>query len=196
MRLTEVQRWGASPESGTIMNTIQLQNNGTIIDERQQVVAEPLAYLGDKVELADAFTLRSFFQLIAHYAELTKLNAFFPSYLDQCRSCPPDGCCGAGFDYLEFSKTVEMIGFPGEPRLEIYHSLSGVCGAETSEIRSSRLEGLLDLPVRLGKLKHIVFGDRMDVFEFETIFTLFELIDGIAWELGFHGTPDACDLRR
>jgi hypothetical protein len=36
----------------------------------------------------------------------------------------------------------------------------------------------------------------MDVFEFETVFTLFEFIDGIAWELSFHGTPDACDLRR
>jgi hypothetical protein len=178
------------------MNTIQLQNDGAIIDERHRVVAEPLAYLSNKVELADAFSLRSFFRMIAYYDVLAKINAFFPSYLDQCRACPADGCCGAGFDFLEFSKTVEMIGFPGEPRLEIYHSLNGVCGTDTSEIKSSRLEGLLDLQLRLGKLKHVVFGDRMDVFEFETVFTLFEFIDGIAWELSFHGTPDACDLRR
>jgi hypothetical protein len=178
------------------MNTIQLQNDGTIIDERRRDIAEPLSYLSHRVELAEAFTLRSFFQMVAHYDVLVKINSFFPSYLDQYRSCPTEGCCGAGFDHIVFSKTVEMIGYPGEPRLEIYHSLNGVYGNETSEIKSSRLEGLLDLPLRLGKLKHIVFGDRMDVFEFETVFTLFEFIDGIAWELSFHGTPDACDLRR
>jgi hypothetical protein len=89
-----------------------------------------------------------------------------------------------------------MIGFPGEPRLEIYHSLRGVYGTEVGEIKSSRLERLLDLPLRLGKLKHVVFGDRMEDFEFETVFILFEFVDGIAWELSFHGTPDACDLRR
>lgn len=178
------------------MNTIQLQHDGTMIDERRRVVADPLAYLNNGVELVDAFTLRSFFRIIAHHEVLARINAFFPFYLEQCRSCPAQGCKSAGFDFLEFSKTIEMIGFPGEPRLEIYHSLNGVCGGEASEIKSSRLEGLLDLPLKLGKLKHVVFGDRMDVFEFETVFTLFEFIDGIAWELSFHGTPDACDLRR
>lgn len=178
------------------MNTIQLQNNGTISDEHRRDVAEPLPCLSKRVELAEAFTLRSFFRMIAHYDVLVKINPFFPSYLDQYRSCPTEGCSSAGFDFLEFSKTVEMIGYPGKPRLEIYQSLNGVCGVEASEIKSSRLEGLLDLPLKLGKLKHIVFGDRMDVFEFETVFTLFEFIDGIAWELSFHGTPDACDLRR
>ena len=178
------------------MNTIQLQNDGTIIDDHRRVVAEPLSYLSSRVELAEAFTLRSFFRMIAHYEVLVKINAFFPFYLDQCRACPAEGCRDAGFDFLEFGKTVEMIGFPGDPRLDIYHSLKGVCGTETGEIRSSRLDGLLDLPVRLGKLKHVVFGDRLNVFEFDTVFTLFEFIDGIAWELSFHGTPDACDLRR
>ena len=178
------------------MNTIQLQNDGTIIDERRRDAAEPLSVLSNRVELAQDFTLRSFFRMIAHYDVLVNINPFFPSYLQQCRSCPTEGCSGAGFDFLEFSKTVEMIGYPGEPRLEIYHSLNGISGNESGEIKSSRLEGLLDLPLRLGKLKHVVFGDRMDVFEFETVFTLFEFIDGIAWELSFHGTPDSCDLRR
>ena len=72
----------------------------------------------------------------------------------------------------------------------------GISGNEAVEIRSSRLEGLLDVSLRLGKLKHVVFGDKVDVFEFDTVFTLFELIDGIAWELSFHGTPEACEIRR
>jgi hypothetical protein len=52
------------------------------------------------------------------------------------------------------------------------------------------------MPLRLGKLKHVVFGDKIDVFEFETVFSLFEFIDGVAWELSFHGAPEACELRR
>jgi len=28
------------------------------------------------------------------------------------------------------------------------------------------------------------------------VYTLFEFIDGIAWELGFHGTPKQCEIRR
>jgi hypothetical protein len=36
----------------------------------------------------------------------------------------------------------------------------------------------------------------MDAFEFDTVFTLFELIDAIVWELSFHGSLQACDIRR
>jgi hypothetical protein len=55
---------------------------------------------------------------------------------------------------------------------------------------------LLDTKVRLGKLRHVIFGDQVDVFEFDTVFTFFELIEGIGWELGFHGTPRECQIRR
>ncbi len=87
-----------------------------------------------------------------------------------------------------------MIGFPGEPRLEIYHSLCGVRGAENLEIKSFHLESLLDMPLKLGVLKHIVFGDKVDMFEFDTVFNLFEFIEGIIWELSFQGTPKECAL--
>jgi hypothetical protein len=107
-----------------------------------------------------------------------------------------EGCRTHAFDRLEFGKTVEMIGFPGKPRLEIYHSLYGAVGTEKVEIRQIPLEELLDMPLGLGRLKHIVFGDRVDVLEFDTVFTLFEFIEGIVWELGFQGTLMACELRR
>jgi hypothetical protein len=97
-------------------------------------------------------------------------------------------------DYLEFYKTVEMVGFPGEPRLEIYHTLSGVCGSDNLEIKSFNLESILDMPLKLGVLKHIVFGDKVDVFEFDTVFNLFEFIGGIIWELSFQGTPKECAI--
>ena len=178
------------------MNTIHLQPDGALVDDRQVSVLEPLPHFSCKVELADEFTLRSFFRMVIRYPLMGQLNTFFPFYLEQYHKCPEKNCNYAGFDYLEFSKTIEMIGFPGEPRLEVYHSLKGMSGGETSELKSSRLEGLLDLAVKLGKLRHVVFGDKVDVFEFDTVYTLFEFIDGVAWELSFHGTPEACELRR
>lgn len=178
------------------MNSVILQQNGDIVADHTNDPGEPLVYLSYGVELASRYTLRSFFRMIDAYPLLARLNPFFPGHLEQFHACPPDNCNLGEYDALEFSKTVEMIGFPGDPRLEIYHSLKGISGGEALEIRSSRLEGLLDVPLRLGKLKHVVFGDRVDVFEFDTVFTLFELIDGIAWELSFHGTPEACEIRR
>ena len=178
------------------MNTIVLQPDGQLLDEKGRPIKEALRYLSFRVELQQEATLRSFFRMISRYPVLTELSSFFPSFLEQYRSCPDAGCSGAGYDYLEFSKTIEMIGYPGEPKLEIYHSLKGATAGRTEEIRSSQLDGLLDLPLKLGKLKHIVFGDKVDAFEFETVFNFFELIDGIAWELSFHGRPQVCELRR
>jgi hypothetical protein len=87
-----------------------------------------------------------------------------------------------------------MIGFPGEPRLEIYNTLCGVRGEKTREIKSLHLESLLDMPLKLGVLKHVVFGDKVDVLEFDTVFSLFEFIEGIIWELSFQGTPKECAI--
>ena len=178
------------------MNIITLIPGGKMIQDRNAVNDDPLRFLGFGVRLDEGYTLRSYFQMMETYPVLAKLNVFIPNYLEQVHKCPETGCVYDGFEHLEFSKTVEMIGYPGKPRLEIYHSLQGVSGTDIDPLKSSSLEGLLDMPVKLGKLKHVVMGDSVDVFEFETVFNLFEYIDGIAWELSFHGTPEACEIRR
>jgi hypothetical protein len=178
------------------MNTIVLQPDGQVLDEKGAPIGEPLRYLSFRIQLQEGTTLRSFFRMITRHPVLAQLSTFFPSFLEQYSRCPEADCTGSGYDRLEFGKTVEMIGYPGQPKLEIYHSLKGVVGSETEEIRSSQLDGLLDLPLMLGRLKHIVFGDKVDAFEFDTVFNFFEFIDGIAWELSFHGRPQACELRR
>ncbi len=177
------------------MNVVTLKTDGAISLNGKTVAAEALDLLCYQIALEDAYSLRSFFEMLNKYSLLAKLNAFFPSYIDQYGSCPEQGCDAGLLDYLEFGKTVEMIGVP-DKRLEIYNSLFGVRAGETTEIKSMQLDGLLDLPLKLGKLKHIVFGDRVDIFEFDTVYTLFEFIDGIAWQLGFHATPEQCELRR
>ncbi len=177
------------------MNTITLHINGSTTQDGKTNQSEGLELLSSQISLEPGYLLRSFFEMIEKYPIYEKFSPFFPSHLEQFRQSPNQGCNGGLFDYLEFNKTIEMIAVP-EKRLEIYNSLLGVAGDETGEIKSIQLVHLLDLPVKLGRLKHIVFGDRVDIFEFDTVYTLFDFIDGVAWHLSFHGTPEQCEMRR
>jgi hypothetical protein len=178
------------------MNTVTLKSDGLLAVDDTPISTDPLNYLGHKVELDQAYTLRSFFKMVERYPVFTKLNAFFPECLQLYRTCPDGNCLAPGVGHLELFKTVEMMGFPGEPRLEIYHTLCGMDDTATCEIKTFPLENLLDLPVHIGKLKHVVFGDQVDVLEFDTVFNLFEFIEGIVWQLSFHRSPKECALRR
>lgn len=175
------------------MYVLTLKKNGTIYYKQSALDADVLKYLSFQIGLDEAYTLRSFFEMIAKYELLGRLNTFLPTCIEQYLNCPQQGCSCDIIDQLEFSKTIEMIGYP-EKRLEIYSSIHGMYKTDTVEIRSMQLNSLLDMPLTLGKLKHVVFGDRVDIFEFDTVFTLFEFIDGITWELSFHVTPEQCQL--
>jgi hypothetical protein len=179
----------------TAMNAITLKKDGAINLNGKTVRSDAIELLSFQIALEESYTLRNFFEMLDKYTLLAKLNAFFPSYIEQYHSCPKQRCDTGLLDYLEFGKTVEMIGAP-DKRLEIYNALFGVHASQASEIKSMQLGSLLELPLKLGPLKHIVFGDRVDIFEFDTVYTLFEFIDGIGWELGFHATPEQCELRR
>ncbi len=178
------------------MNRVLLGPEGGISTEGAALAGDPLRRLGDGVVLADGFCLRSLFRLLERYPLLARLNDFIPALLERFRQAPAQGGDGQGLERLELGKRVELIGFPGPPRIEIYTTFQGIRAGAAEEIRNLQVEQLLDLPLSLGKLKHVVFGDRMDQLEFDTVFTLFELIDGITWELSFHGTPAQCALRR
>ena len=177
------------------MYTVSLKRDGRICCTQSDVDSDVLKYLSYQIELEEMYTLRSFFEMFDHYAQLGQLNSFLPRYIEQYLNCPEQGCKSETIDHLEFAKTVEMIGYP-DKRLEIYSSIHGIRNSDKVEIRSLQLNSLLDLQLKLGRLKHVVFGDRVDIFEFDTVFTLFELIDGITWELSFHVIPEQCELRR
>ena len=176
------------------MNNVSLQPDGQLKPSDQESALQPLAWLGFQVQPAEGCTLRSYFRMLERYPLLTELGVFYDLLMGQYRGCPAEGCRWEAFDYLELAKTVEMIGYPGKPRLEIYNIFHGVRNGESVEIRSLAMEFLLDMPLRLGRLKHVIFGDDMDTFDFETAYSLFEFIDSIAWELSFHGTPARCNL--
>lgn len=176
------------------MDIVTLSTGGTIESGAETSISDPLVFLGHQVELVSEYTLRSFFKLLEKYEVLQRLNTFFPELVAQYEKSPASGCRIGGMERLVMGKTNDIIGFPGEPRLEAYRTFNGINKGETVEIKNYQLEFLLDMEVGLGKLKHVIFGDTVDVFEFDTVFTLFEFIDGIGWELGFHGTPRECQI--
>ncbi|MGB5986510.1 MAG: hypothetical protein WBG37_14485 [Desulfobacterales bacterium] len=178
------------------MNTLVLASDGTMSAEGRPLGGDVLGYLSHRVSLAEGYCLRSLFAMLRTCPVLAQLSPFWPALQTQADRCPGQGCCYDGFDVLQLARTVEMVGFPGKPRLEIYISFHGLAGGEAHELRFLQLEHLLDMPIRLGRLKHVVFGDQVDVLTFETFYTLFEMIDTIGWELSFHGTPETCELRR
>jgi hypothetical protein len=179
------------------MKTITLKKDGTIITENEGLrKIDPIEKLGDQVVLMEGYCLESFFKMLDAYPDLMRLSAFFPGVMQQYHKIAGETARNSAVMFLEFGKTVEMIGFPGNPRLEIYNSFRSPSKGDGEEIRSIDLSGLLNAPITLGRLHHIVFGDKVNVFEFETVYTFFEFIDGIAWELGFHTTPAECQIRR
>lgn len=177
------------------MNVVTLKSDGTIFQNGAVVETDPLSLLSCQVGLEEKFTLRSYFLMLEKYPLLSRVNPFFPAIREQYLSCPKSECIWDEINSLELSKAVEMIGFPRK-RLEIYNTLQGVYGEKRFEIKSMQLEHLLDITVKLGKVKHIVFGDNIDLFEFDTVFTLFEFIEGILWELSFNANPKHCEIRR
>jgi len=178
------------------MNKLTLKPDGGILHNKALVHNQPLICLGFQVNLDPGFRLRSFFRMMERYGQLQQPSEFIPPHMQQYRDCPQSGCTHEGFDHLEFGKTIEMIGLSGKARLEIFTTLTGVSRNEVADIRNILLVQLLDMPVKLGKLKHIIFGDGVDVLTCDTVFSLFEMIDGILWQLSFQGTLTACDLRR
>ena len=200
------------------MEMVSLTRDGQLLGQDNNSVADALTVLPNAMTLANDCTLRSFFSLLIRYPVLQKLSEFLPAALADMEKCPPAGCLNDDMPGLVFGKTMELIGFPGKPRAELYLWLRGLQPgaplpsretAEVSamenlgtlmaadrEIRFIPLQILLDTPLFLGGLKHVVLGDVNRHLYCETRFTLFEVVDGLAWELGFQGGTQQCSIGR
>jgi len=178
------------------MNQIYINQDGCITKDRKSVEGQCLHLLGDHVTLDTDVQLNSLFEMMNRYPDFKQLNQMSDSLSSIIQNAGETRFKTRDIDYLEFSKTIELKGFPGDPGVFIYHSLKGVKEGEVRELKFFHLENLLDHEFRLGKLKHVVFGDREDVLMFDTSYSLFELIDGICWELSFNFNPLECSIRR
>lgn len=176
------------------MERVYLEDAGWLKRAGELTVEDPLGALSHALALGPAVSLRSYFRMIQRYPLLTRTSPFFRDLLDQYAKLPKEGCRHPDCERLVFSKTVEMIGFPGDPKLEIYLSLTGARadGDAPVDLKHVPLGRLLDMPLFLGRLRHVIFGDTIDTFAFDTVYTLFEFLDGVAWQLGFQSAPEAC----
>ncbi len=178
------------------MDTIHIQHDGTILKNKKLISINPIGLLGHGVSVDDRFVLHSFFLMIQRYPGLKALSDFYDAFLAMIPDTDPVLIRSEEIDGLTFNKTIEIIGFPGEPAINIYTSLKGTASGELKDLKFFHMESLLGHTLSLGKLKHIVFGDKQDIFTFKTFYTLFELIEGIAWELSFNFNPLQCSIRR
>ncbi|MCF8031366.1 MAG: hypothetical protein K9K39_10770 [Desulfohalobiaceae bacterium] len=156
--------------------------------------SDPLACLGSCLTLDPDCTLRSFFRCIEAYPDLARLSPFFPSCLEEAARWPSEGCTTPRLRYLELMKRVELIGAPGERSLQIYCLFYAVGEEEAHDVKELAYGEILDQPLQLGPLRHVVFGDSMDSLDFATSYTLFEAVDTIIWHLSFQGAPHKCSL--
>ena len=201
------------------METVRLTRDGRLVGPGDVPVTDPLPALSFAISLEEGCTLRSFFLMLRRYPDLLKLSEFLPAVLADAEKCPVSGCLSDEISLLAVGKTMELIGFPGEPRAELYLWLRGLAappgGAAplsldadqpgiflaglmeaNREIRFIPLEILLDTPLFLAGLKHVVLGDVDRSLFCETRFTLFEVVDGLAWEFGFRGGSQQCSIGR
>ncbi len=215
------------------METVRLSRDGRLTDRNGNPVEDVFPELPRAFALDEDCTLRSFLALLARHPSLQKLSEFLPAAVADMEKCPPSGCLDSAMPCLVIGKTMELIGFPGRPRAELYIWLRGLSaeaadggqttdGGQTAEagddgrtdepaggrpplsllmeadreIRFIPLQFLLDTPLYLGGLKHVVLGDANRHLYCESRFTFFEVIDGLAWELGFQGGTKQCSIER
>ena len=177
------------------MERLMLRQDGKIIKRDKPVSGNPLGVLSHLVDLEQGFTLASFFAMLEAYRVFIGLSDLLEPLVtmagDAGKNYPKD----PGLDRLVFFKTIAMKGFPGDPGVEIYNSLKGVKGSEILGLKFFQMESLLEHELGLGALKHIIFGDVQDMFTYATDYSLYELIEGVAWELSFNFNPLQCSLR-
>lgn len=207
------------------MEYLSMTKDGRLLGPDGAPTPDALAALAFALALEEDCTLRSFFEMLRRYPDLQRLSQFLPISLAEADKCPPSGCRSDDITILVMGKTMELIGFPGKPRAELYLWLRGLearpgegtsaddstPGAADADRQTMSLAVLmeanretrfipprllLDIPFVLGGLKHVVLGDVNRSLFCETRFTLFEVVDGLAWEFGFQGGTEQCSLGR
>ncbi|MCP3926300.1 MAG: hypothetical protein GY714_27375 [Desulfobacterales bacterium] len=175
------------------MDNILLKTDGRILSNGKEIKA-PIGCLSKYVELEKGYKLLSFFKMINVYKELIEISEVLESLIEIVDKTGLT--MKTEIESLLFYKTIEMKGFPGKSGIYIYNSLKGVTDKEIKDLKFFHLEMLLNCELKLGDLNHVVFGDKEDVLSFETFYTLFEIVEGIAWQLSFNFNPLQCSIRR
>ena len=176
------------------MDTVTLQADGQLQLPGSSPSADGLDCLRRVLHLQHGCTLRSLFRLLESYPSFQKLVPGLDSAVREAKALPAAGCSGPFVEKLCVVKCIEIIGYPGAPRVDVYLRLEGQ-GEAPPELRFLRLRDLLDVPLKLGNARHVLLGETSTLV-CEASFTLFEVIECIGWELGFEGGSVTCSLER
>lgn len=184
------------------MKKILIDKDGRILNKGRVVTGNCLGLLSFCVELEKGFTLGSFFAMADRHREFLPLSDLFSTFLSMVEKMGGKTTKTCEINGLIFYKTIAMKGFPGKPAVQIYNSLKGRVPENlpgtygTKPLKFFQMESLMEHDLHLGELKHIIFGDVQDMFSYETFYSLYELIEGITWELSFNFNPLQCSIRR
>jgi hypothetical protein len=194
------------------METVVLTPEGTLLGGACLQVHATLPFLGKQLVLKSGCTLRSFLRMFVRYPILQELSEFLPDWVTEATQSPEQGCSCPEVAQLVLGKTNEFLGFPPPPRVEQFLWLRGIPpeniaqwqaqGGEERmatalanvEVRFIPASLLLDIPLVLGALKHTVLGNVNHELMCTSRFTLFEVVDGLAWEFSFRGGTQQCSL--
>ena len=177
------------------METLRLTPEGKILQKNRPATGDPLSWLTHLVTLDAGVTLASFFTMIRSCPDFIRLSPVLDPLVDMAEAVGGTFPKAEEIDGLVFYKTVAMKGFPGRPGIEIYNSLKGVKADQILGLKFFQVESLLEHNLCLGDLKHVIFGDSQDMFTCDTHYSIFELIDGVAWEMSFNFNPLQCSIR-
>ena len=161
------------------MDAIRLHSDGTLSSE-----APFAGLLRMRLELDGDVTLRSFFRLLKRNPLARELVPGLGDALAEAEACPASGCRYPGLEALRL----------GTPRVDVYLAVEGV-GDELPELRFFRLRDMLDTPLQTGTARHVLLGETATALDAETSFTVFDLLEGMGWELGFQGGSLTCNLK-
>ena len=103
------------------MDAIRLHSDGTLSSE-----APFAGLLRMRLELDGDVTLRSFFRLLKRNPLARELVPGLGDALAEAETCPASGCRYPGLEALRLCKRVELTGFPGTPRVDVYLAVEGV----------------------------------------------------------------------
>lgn len=171
------------------MDALRLHSDGSLSSD-----APFAGLLRMPIEIDGDVTLRSFFRLLRRYPLARDIVPGLGEALAEAEACPPEACRYPGLEALRLAKRVELTGFPGAPRVDVYLAVEGV-GDDLPELRFFRLRDMLDTPLRTGRARHVLLGEAAATLDAETSFTLFDLLEGMGWELSFQGGSLTCNLK-
>lgn len=171
------------------MDAIRPHSDGTLSSE-----APFAGLLRIRLEFDGDVTLRSFFRLLKRDPLARELVPGLGDAPAKAEACPASDCRYPGLEVLRPGKCVELMGFPGTPRADVYFAVEGV-GDELSELRFFRPWDMLDILLQTGTARRVLLGETVTASDAEASFTVFDLLEDMGREPGFQGGLLTCSLK-